>query len=255
MGKNRQNLPMRRGRNKKNDFAIETQPIQQQLVRIEPDVRKKFTIHDIKSVKPLTENQLIAFQEWAQNQNLVLEGFPGTGKSFIALYLALQTVLNPDTDQDKIIIVRSATPTKDCGFLPGDLNEKLLAYETPYKQICDQLFKWRNSYSNLKEIGVLEFVSTSYLRGTSWDNAVIIFDEYPNGTEEEVTTVCTRVGNNSRIIISGDTAHQNDIGKKSGGADLLKVLRKMYSVSFINFKIEDCVRSGFVKEFLMAKYG
>lgn len=237
----------------KQNMVVDVQNTQ--VVRVEPDTRKKFTHHDIKKISPLTDNQLYAFQEWAQGQNLVLEGFPGVGKSFLSLYMALTVVLDPDTTQNRIVIVRSATPTKDCGFLPGDLDEKLSVYETPYIQICDQLFKWKNSYNNLKDIGIISFESTSYLRGTSWDNSVIIFDEYPNGTESELTTVCTRVGRDSRIIISGDTLHQNDIGSKSGGGDLLKVLRKMDSISFIDFKIEDCVRSGFVREFLVAKYG
>lgn len=237
---------------KKKDTIFELQ--NEQLVKVQPDVRKKFSKHDINKISPLTENQAFAFREWFEGQHLVLEGLPGTGKSFIALFLALQTILDPDTEQDKIIIVRSATPTKDVGFLPGDLDEKLMAYEIPYIQICDQLFKWKNSYSNLKEIGLIDFLSTSYLRGTTFDNSVIIFDEFQNGTNSEIDTVLTRTGDGSRLIISGDTIYQNDIGSKSGGDTVMKTLKNMHSVSSIYFTIDDIVRSGFVKEYLIAKH-
>lgn len=255
MSKNRQ-YPQRSGRasNKsKQKFVLETQP-ERQVLRAEPDVRKKFSQHDIKSIKPLTENQLLTFQEWAQGQNLVLEGFAGTGKTFLSLCMALNTVLDPETPQDKIIIIRSSVQTRDVGFLPGTEEEKNAVYETPYMQICDKLFKWKNSYKNLKEVGVIEFMNTSFLRGTTWDNAVIIFDEFQNTDEQESDTVMTRVGDDSRIIIVGDVLHQNDTKTQADGMQTIQVLRKMDSVSFIDFKLQDIVRSGFVKEFLMAKY-
>lgn len=238
----------------KNSFVLDTQK-ETQVVRVEPDMRKKFSQHDIKAVRPLTDNQLLAFQEWGQGQHLVLEGWPGVGKTFLAMYMGLNAVLDPSTDQDKLVIVRSATPTKDLGHLPGDLDMKVSAYEAPYIQICDQLFKWKNSYENLKEIEVIEFASTSYLRGTSFDNAVVIFDEFQNASEGEIDTVICRMGKDSRLIISGDSLYQNDIGSKSGGKAVLNILRKMHEISFVNFKIEDIVRSGFVKSFLIAKYG
>lgn len=251
---NRQ-YPSTARKGKKKEVMIDTQPTTSHLVKVDPDVRKKFTHHDLKFIKPLTENQLYAYQEWAQGQHLVLEGYAGTGKSFLALHMALQVVLDPESEQDKVVIVRSATPTKDLGALPGELNEKIAEYETPYIQICDQLFKWKKSYQNLKEIGLLDFECTSYLRGTSWDNAVIIFDEFQCSTTAELDTVATRVGKNSRLIICGDSLHQNDIGNKSGGTDFLKILRKMESISFVEFGLDDIVRSGFVREFLVAKYG
>lgn len=249
---NRRQYPApKSGKNKKN-YVVETQ--HEQVIKVEPTIRKKFSKHDIKYVKPLTENQLLAFQEWGQGQHLVLEGWPGVGKSFLATVMALNTVLDPETDQDKIVIVRSATPTKDVGFLPGDLSLKLEAYESPYMQICDQLFNWKNSYQNLKEIGIIEFASTSYLRGTSFDNAVVIFDEFQCATEAECDTVLTRISKNSRIIICGDSIHQNDIGNKSGGIKMLNVIRKMDEISCIDFNINDIVRSDFVKSYLIAKY-
>ena len=225
------------------------------FVKREPDVKKKFTQHDINPVKPLTESQLTVFQEWGQGQQLVLRGFPGTGKTFLSMYLALNSVLDPDTPYEKIVIVRSPMQSGvNIGFTPGTVEEKLGMYEKPYIQICDYLFKWKNSYANLKEIGVIEFESTAFLRGCSWDNAIIIFDEFQNADEVTLTTVCTRVGQDSRLIICGDTVSQNDMGSKSGGDGLLKVLDRIDEVSTISFQPEDCVRSGFVKKFLIAKY-
>lgn len=240
-------------RKEKRNYVVETQ--QEQVIKVEPNIKKKFSKHDIKFVKPLTENQLLAFQEWAQGQHLVMGGYAGTGKSFIALYLALQTILDPESDQDKIIIVRSAVSVREIGHLPGTEDEKLSVYEAPYKQICDKLFSWNNTYDNLKEIGLIEFESTSFLRGTTFDNAVIIVDECQNlDSQSEAETVITRVGKDSRVIFCGDIL-QNDLGKKSACDEIFRIFRKMESISFVNFKLSDIVRSGWVKEYLMAKYG
>jgi len=195
----------------KNSFVLDTQK-ETQVVRVEPDMRKKFSQHDIKAVRPLTDNQLLAFQEWGQGQHLVLEGFPGTGKTLLAAYLALKAVLDPDTPQDKIVIVRSPLQSGvQLGFMPGNLEEKISFFEMPYIQICDFLFKWGKSYENLKEIGVIEFYPTTFLRGCTWDNAIIIMDEFQNADDTTLTTVCTRLGNDSRLIICGDTVSQNDM--------------------------------------------
>lgn len=237
---------------KKKNLFLETS--EQSVVKVEqPDIKKKFTQHDINKIKPLTNNQLETFREWGQGQHLVLDGYAGVGKSFLAMYLALQTILDPDTDQDKIVIVRSAVQSRDIGFLPGTEEEKNSAYEKPYQQICDKLFRWKNSYNNLKEIGLIDFQNTSFLRGTTFDNAVVIFDEFQNTTEVESDTVATRMGENSRMIICGDDI-QNDLGSKSSAKGFLNILRKMDEVSFIEFGLDDIVRGGFVKSYLMAKY-
>lgn len=237
----------------KQNMVVDVQNTQ--VVRVEPDTRKKFSIHDVKDISPLTDNQELTFKHWDAGQNMVLEGYAGTGKTFLALYLALCTVLDNESDQRKIVIVRSAVPSRQIGFLPGTEDEKLQVYERPYMQICDELFKWKNSYKNLKDIGLIEFESTSFLRGCTYDDAIIIFDEFQNSIEQELETVISRVGINSRLILCGDDVHQNDVGGQSGGKKILPILRKMESVSFVDFEWSDCVRSGFVKEFLKAKYG
>lgn len=254
MSQQKRQFPKKRSARAKRNLAIvETSHHETQLMAFEPDTKKKFTQHDVRSVKPLTMSQKIAFEHWVEGQHLVLEGYAGTGKTFLALCMGLSVVLDPDTPQDRIVIVRSSVPTREIGFLPGDEDEKNAVYEEPYSIICDQLFTWKNSYQNLKKIGVVEFHNTSFLRGVTFDNAVIIVDESQSNTSHELSTVATRAGIDSRFIVCGDDL-QNDIGSKSGNVEFFNTLRKMKSVSFVNFGLHDIVRSGFVKEFLMAKY-
>ena len=193
------------------------------------------------------------FYFWDDEQNVVMDGFAGTGKSTLAMYFALTTVLDPNTPQKKIVIVRSTAQTRDIGFLKGTEEEKIAPFEAPYRGICDDLFPWKNSYDNLKELGKIEFESTSLLRGITFSDSVIIVDEIQSMTEHELETVITRTGRNSRIIFCGDDC-QNDIGKDSGFSKIVPLLRRMQSISFVDFELSDCVRSGFVREFLMAKY-
>ena len=219
---------------------------------IQPQVKKKFSLKDIKPVRPLTETQKAACYEWSQDQNLFMDGFAGTGKTFLAMYLGLTSLLDPDTPQDKLIIVRSITPSKEIGFLPGTIEEKISPYEAVYRQIADELFTWKNSYDNLKELGLVRFEATSFLRGNTFNNAIIIMDEIQNGTAIENLTAVTRVGKNSRVIFCGDDLQTDE--RKSGWSELIPIIRRMESVSFIDFKLEDIVRSGFCKEFLTAYY-
>ena len=222
------------------------------VIPVKPQTKKNFTLKDLKKVDPLTENQAIAFNAWDDGQNLVLSRYAGTGKSYIALFLALETVLDPETPQDKIIIIRSTVQGRDQGFLPGTTEEKEAPFEEAYKSICDDLFVWKNSYNNLKELGIIEFKSTSFLRGNTYNNAVIIFDECQNETEQVGDTVMTRVGKDSRIILCGD-GHQEDI-RNSGFGSLIKILNKMKSIYHVEFDLEDICRSGTCKEYLLAKY-
>lgn len=217
-----------------------------------PQTKKKFTLKDLKRIQPLTESQKTVCYEWENGQNLFMDGFAGTGKTFLAMYLALSVLLDPDTPQDKIVIVRSIVPSKEIGFLPGTIEEKIAPYEAPYTQIFDELFSWKNSYSNMKELGLVRFDSTSFLRGNTFNNAIIVMDEIQNATQVEAITALTRVGKNSRIIMCGDDLQTDE--RKSAWAEIVPVLRRMQSVSFIDFKLEDIVRSGFCKEFLMAYY-
>lgn len=223
------------------------------VVPIIPNIRKSFSLKDLKRVVPLTDNQEIAFEEWEKGQHLVLGGYAGVGKSFLGLYLALKTVLDPDTPQKKVVIIRSTVPTRDQGFLPGELSEKEAPYEAPYDDVCNQLFTWRNSYANLKELGIIEFKSTSFLRGNTLDDSIVLVDELQNMDGQEADTVITRMGKNSRIILCGDDL-QTDLKKDSAFDNVMNILYRMDEVSMIEFELQDIVRSGFVRAYLMAKY-
>lgn len=217
---------------------------------------QKIKIDLLETIKPLTKNQELFFESYRANtEMLVLHGVAGTGKSFIAVYKALEEVLNRATHYDKVIIIRSAVQTREIGHLPGDLAEKLEQYQLPYKQICQALFGRRDAYAMLVDQGSVEFASTSFVRGLTFDDAVIIVDECQNMTWEELDTITTRVGDRSRIVFCGDY-RQTDLkktGDKSGLFKFLDVLKLMKSYNRIEFGVEDIVRSSLVKEYILAR--
>lgn len=209
-------------------------------------------------ISPKTKNQSIAFDNYQKNKNLLLHGLPGTGKTFIAMYLALQSVLNHKTHQ-KVIIVRSAVPTRDIGFMPGSAADKMRQYETPYQSICSELFGRGDAYEILKQKGIVQFIPTSFIRGLTIDNAIMIVDESQNMDYGEIRSVITRVGENTRLIISGDKS-QDDLTsirfkEESGIEKMMDVLKKIESVKFIEFDENDIVRSDFIRQFILAEYG
>lgn len=218
--------------------------------------QKTFSIHDMNNVKPLTRNQQLTFDLYADDYNLILNGFAGCGKTFLALYLALGQILDKDTPYEKLLIVRSASPTKDLGFLPGTLEEKSMVYEMPYAPIFDKLFKKKNQYKFMKEAGIVEFESTSYMRGVTLDNTIVVFDEVSSATYHEIATIITRLGENSKIVMCGDTL-QNDLvydrNLQSGYEKFIAIANMMPDFRAVHFNVEDCVRSDFVKSFLVAE--
>ena len=200
-------------------------------------------LHDIE---PLTRNQVLAFES---ERNLVLHGVAGTGKTFISCYLAFDDMTKGMYKQ--LIIIRSAVPTRDIGFLPGSEKEKASVYEEPYKDIAIELFQRGDSYEILKTKGLLHFMTTSYLRGITLKDAVIIVDECQNMSFHELDSIVTRVGTNCRIIFCGDF-RQADLAK-NGLQDFIRVLKAMDQFDLIDFEIKDIVRSDFVKEYITAK--
>lgn len=211
---------------------------------------------DIKQIEPLTDTQADFFDAWEDDQAVgyVLFGHAGTGKSWCALYHALRAVLEPGSQYEKLVIVRSAVPSRDSGFLPGDLALKMEVYESPYHAICSDLTGMNGAYEKLKEVGKVEFLSTSYCRGISINNAIIVFDEVQNENMAGISTLMTRVGKNSKLIVCGDGA-QNDLTKSkhdtSGFRDFIAVSQKMPEFRHFKFTSDDIVRSGFVKSWLI----
>lgn len=218
---------------------------------------KKNTKNDLvlKEIKPKTKNQNLVFEYYNQNKNLLLHGLPGTGKTFLAFYMALMDLSNPFTKVEKIFIVRSAVPARDMGFMPGDLEMKMSYYEDPYHRICSELFQRDDAYEVLKKTGKLEFLSTSFNRGMTYENGVIIIDEIQNMALSEIDTTMTRIGKNCRLIVCGDY-RQTDLNKeceKKGLTIFLEALDKMPSFTRIEFEVDDIVRSKIVKEYILAR--
>ena len=202
----------------------------------------------LKEIEPLTKSQLAVFES---NKHLMLHGCAGTGKTFISLYLALDDLQKEE--HDRIVLVRSAVPTREMGFLPGTEDEKSKVYENPYVNIMQELFsRGDNPYGQLKQKGVISFLTTSYIRGTTFNDSVIIVDEFQNMTFHELDSIITRVGRNCRIIFCGDF-FQADL-RNNGLNDFMKIIKAMAEFDFIEFGINDIVRSDFVKSYLVQKY-
>lgn len=209
---------------------------------------------ELKYIRPLTKNQQTAFDKYDSGKNLVLHGYAGTGKTFISLYLALEEILKDNPPKyDRIIIVRSIVPSREIGFLPGSIKEKTKIYEDPYKEICDDLFARGDGYEILKTKGLIQFTTTSYLRGLTFNNAIVIVDEAQNLLYSELYTALTRLGDNSRLIVCGDF-RQTDLKKHESNNSLIhmmNILKEMSNVAFVEFEKEDIVRSDFVKELII----
>ena len=222
---------------------------------------KDIRIDQMVTVNPVTDNQKRAFQEYKNNKNLFLYGVIGTGKTFITLYLALQEALRNETKYDCVYLVRSAVPTREIGFLPGDEEDKTTLFQVPYQNMVKFMFEQPNEqafsilYDRLKNQGSLMFLTTSFLRGITLDNAIIIVDECQNLSFHELDTIITRVGMDSKIMFCGDV-FQSDLVKSSereGLHHFMKILRGMDSFANIEFTLGDIVRSGMVKEYLISK--
>ena len=223
--------------------------------------KKPINLDYIKKIEPLTDNQEVFFDSYKKNQNLVAYGCAGTGKTFITLYNALLDVLDPRTPYEKIYIVRSLVATREIGFLPGDHEDKSALFQIPYKNMVKYMFEMPDDnafemlYTNLKAQGSITFWSTSFIRGTTLDNAIIIVDEFQNLNFHELDSMITRVGENSKLMFCGD-ATQTDLVKtaeKNGIMDFMRILNNMPSFDTIEFQAEDICRSGLVKEYIIAK--
>ena len=212
-------------------------------------------LDDLMEYEPITINQQTAFEAWDEGDNLLLTGSAGTGKTFIAMFMALEELLDTDNYYRRIIVIRSAVPTRDMGFLPGTAEEKKLMYTLPYKNICSELFNDKTSWSKMTSAGQILFESTSFIRGSTFDDSIIIVDEMQNLNFHELDSVITRVGRNSRIIFCGDY-RQTDFrcdDEKEGIFKFMKIMEQMKDFTMVNFGWDDIVRSGLVRDYIMTK--
>ena len=223
--------------------------------------KKEISSSDLVEVKPITDNQKLVFESYKKGLNQFLFGCAGTGKTFVSLYLAFQEVLKNETPYERVVMVRSLIPTREIGFLPGDEEDKAALYQVPYSNMVQFMFKQPNEqafsmlYDRLKAQGSFYFLSTSFLRGLTFDNLIIIVDECQNLNFHELDTIITRVGQDSKIIFCGDFM-QTDLtkmGERNGLHDFLRILEEMKQFNCVEFDIGDIVRSGFVRDYLIQK--
>ena len=222
--------------------------------------KKPIGADHLLDIKPLTPAQEKVYEAWQNNKHMFLFGAAGTGKSFITLYLALKSILDESTPYNKLYIVRSLVPTREIGFLPGDHEDKANLYQIPYKNMVRYMFEMPDDpsfemlYANLKAQDTISFWSTSFIRGTTIDNSIVLVDESENLNFHELDSIITRLGVNSKIIFAGDAA-QSDLIKaheKTGIMDK-KIIDDMDEFESIEFGIDDIVRSGLVKSYLISK--
>ena len=237
------------------------QPIGVGLTAKQMKRRKPLSSEYLIEIDPLTENQRKLFESYNDDKHIVAYGCAGTGKTFITLYNALQDVLDEQSPYERIYLVRSLVATREIGFLPGSHEDKADIYQIPYKNMVKYMFQMPSDadfemlYGNLKAQETIKFWSTSFLRGTTLDNSIVIVDEFQNLNFHELDSIITRVGENTKICFCGD-ATQSDLIKtneRNGIIDFMKILRAMPSIDIIEFGVDDIVRSGFVKEYIIAK--
>ncbi len=246
---------------RKSKAGISTNPVPFGMSNKVMKRKKPINLDYIKKIEPLTENQETFFNQYKSDQNLIAYGVAGTGKTFITLYNALLDVLDPKTPYEKIYIVRSLVATREIGFLPGDHEDKSALFQIPYKNMVKYMFEMPDDssfemlYANLKAQGTISFWSTSFIRGTTLDNCIVIVDEFQNLNFHELDSIITRVGEGSKIMFCGD-ATQSDLTKqneRNGIMDFMKIIRAMPSFDTIEFNADDICRSGLVKEYIIAK--
>jgi phosphate starvation-inducible protein PhoH and related proteins len=218
--------------------------------------KKSWSIHDIKSIKPITTPQKSMFDSFMQGNHIVATGCAGTGKSYVGLYLALNAIFEKESPQNKLLIIRSSVAGRDMGHLPGTKEEKMEPFEAPYRDIIGDLLKTNFAYDSLKENGKLEFMPTAFIRGLTWDNCVVLIDEIQNMTDMEINSIFTRMGDNTKFIVCGDDEQNDLINKRheqSGFDKMMKICSKISSIDMIRFEERDIVRSDFCREWIIAR--
>ena len=238
------------------------QPIGVGLTTRQMKRKKPLSADYLVNIEPITDNQKILFDSYANDKHIIAYGCAGTGKTFITLYNAIKEVLDENTPYEKIYIVRSLVSTREIGFLPGDHEDKSWLYQIPYKHMVKYMFEMATDadfemlYGNLKAQETIKFWSTSFIRGTTLDNCIVLVDEMQNLNFHELDSIITRVGDNCKIMFCGDST-QTDLTKsneKNGILDFKRIIEIMEDdFGVVEFGIDDIVRYGLVRNYLVTK--
>lgn len=252
----RERYPRRKNNQKREAIEFLEKGLSRNGKAIEEGPRKKkWTVHDLRSIRPLTPAQEDMFRAFFDGRQICAYGTAGTGKSYVAIWLALNELLREGASQNRLILVRSAVATRDQGYLPGTLEEKEAPYERPYRDIFADIVGKTTTYDDMKAAGLVEFNTTSNVRGITWNNAIVLIDEIQNCNFQEINSVMTRIGKNTRVMAMGDIA-QNDLNKRkndeTGMNRFLEIAKRMRQFEMIKFQWHDIVRSEFVKSWIIA---
>ena len=180
------------------------QPIGVGLTTRQMKRKKALGSEYLLDIDPLTDNQKKLFESYANQRHLVAYGCAGTGKTFITLYNALREVLDEKTPYEKIYLVRSLVATREIGFLPGDLREKMEPWMQPIYANFYQLYN-KEKIDEILANGQVEIVPVAFMRGRTFLDSFVIVDEAQNCTHEQMEMITSRLGIRSKMVVCGDT--------------------------------------------------
>lgn len=241
---------------RREEMIDQTEHMTQHMPKTGPSNSLKIKLDHMVTIEALTPNQEKFFEIYKRGGYFTfLLGSPGVGKTMIAMAKAIEDVLDKSSTFKQLVVVRSTVSTRDQGFLPGTIEEKSEIYELPYKEIAQTLFNRTDAWSRLKEQGYARFIPSSYIRGISIDDSIVLVDEVQNMTWGELSSIIGRVGHRSKIIFAGDK-FQNDLTRQkndvSGLDEFLRVAKTMDEFEAVYFTPDDIVRSSLVKSFIVA---
>lgn len=204
-----------------------------------------------RPVRARTVNQLQLVRAYASNDMIIAEGPAGTGKTYTAIALAVRALKNHEVK--KIVLTRPAVEAGErLGFLPGDMKNKLDPYLQPLYDALNDMIPYRKLEQWLED-GIVQIAPLAFMRGRTLENSFVILDEAQNATISQLKMFLTRMGMNSKFILTGDTT-QIDLPRRSdsGLIQAIRLLTGIEGISIVKFDERDIVRHKLVKDIVRA---